>query len=145
MGKQLIISRGAPVIDEDGCHARGCPCARCDAGYGPTDFERSRARQARQERERRAVEAAAAAAEPKSAKAARRLELERAAELELEATAAAIRRSQEAGRRAAADARAARLLELRRAGWSFEDAFAEIDRTHPLPTREDDHEKTDDQ
>jgi hypothetical protein len=38
--------RAAPKTDETGLHAVDCECVRCEAGFRPTDLERSAARRA---------------------------------------------------------------------------------------------------
>src|ERR1700709_968153 len=60
MGRNLSLLARQPTFEEDGVtHRRDCACARCDAGFAPSEHERSEAR--RRWDDRRAQAAAARA------------------------------------------------------------------------------------
>jgi hypothetical protein len=75
-----------PILDGYGLHARACECARCAAGYGPTEADREAARAAH-----------ARAIAPKGSAAAKEAAEKRKAEA-LEAGRARVGRAVEATR-----------------------------------------------
>ena len=119
------------VLEADGeTHRRDCECARCEAGFGPSERERTLAE--RRNLVRRGRSAALRAR-------ARRIERERLRHVALQAffeqtnqTAdVEIARLRALRERVLADRRLAELLRLRNAGMGMAQALAEVDRTMP--------------
>jgi len=55
MGRNLSLLTRFPSFEEDGVtHRRDCACARCDAGFGPSEQERAEARKRESDRIKRA-------------------------------------------------------------------------------------------
>ena len=127
MGRTLSLLAHLPRLEADGVtHRRDCECVRCDAGFRPTEHERTAARlrfEAIQSRE------AAARALTRRRERAR---IKRAAlALELEADAKAVDERlgalRAARERAEHDGRLAMLERLRRAGVPLADALASVE------------------
>jgi hypothetical protein len=128
MGRTLSRSARLPRFEADGqTHRRDCECVRCETGFGPSEWQRVRSRQRsidKRARERAAYEAA------------RREERERLEQAEVHAYVERriaiaddqVRALRAARDHAAADARLARLLDLRSAGRSLSEALEEVER-----------------
>jgi len=131
MGRNLSLLNRLPVFEEDGVtHRRGCGCARCDAGFAPSEAERREAR--RRWEARRARAAAARALERK--REGERLERAEASlliEAQVEAADAEVRELRALAGRLRCDPRLDELSRLRRAGLSLRECLAEIDRRFP--------------
>ena len=128
MGRNLSLLAHLPRLEPDGVtHRRDCECVRCDAGYRPTEQERTVAR--RRFEERRVREAAARALARRQERARVRAE---ATGLELRADEAAadarVRALRAAQARVDGDARLALLQSLRRAGMPLAAALVEVER-----------------
>jgi len=138
-GRVVALRRAKPreVVQErlrlepDGqTHRRDCECARCEAGFTPTEKDRERAGRRVAEKQGRLM--AARAAE-------RRKEKARLAQAELfeyfrqgnAAADAEVQRLRAARAKALADRRLDELLRLRNAGWELGAALAEIERRLP--------------
>ena len=138
-GRVVVLHRAGPRkavqerlrLEADGqTHRRDCECARCEAGFTPTERDRERA--GRRAAGRQGRLAAVRAAE-------RRKEKARLAQAELfeyfrqgNATAdAEVQRLRAARAKALADRRLDELLRLRNEGWELGAALAEIDRRLP--------------
>ena len=133
MGRNLSLLAHLPRLEADGVtHRRDCECVRCDAGYRPTEQERTAAR--RRWDERREHEAAARALARRQERARVRaaalgLEL-RADEVAADARVRALRAAQA---RADEDQRLALLQSLRRSGMSLAAALVEVERRSQDP------------
>jgi hypothetical protein len=117
-----------PLVELDGqTHRRDCDCARCDAGFRPSEGERELA--ARRWQERREREEAEAALEKKRARD-RLKALRTTIRLEEEArqTTAHVRALAETRERLKRDPRLEALLASRRAGRPVEEAIEEAER-----------------
>jgi hypothetical protein len=128
MGRNLSLLAHLPRLEPDGVtHRRDCECVRCDAGYRPTEQERTVAR--RRFEERRVREAAARALARRQERARVRAE---ATGLELRADEAAadarVRALRAAHARVEGDSRLALLQSLRRAGMPLAAALVEVER-----------------
>jgi hypothetical protein len=119
---------GLPKLEADGAtHRRDCECARCDAGFGPSEGARRAASAAWEERERlrKAQEALERKRERRRIQAlALRLELDE----EARRTAAALKEQAAVRAQVTADERLALLLASRRAGKSVHEALEEVER-----------------
>ena len=128
MGRNLSLLAHLPRLEADGVmHRRDCECVRCDAGYRPTEQERSVARQRFEDRRVREAAARALARRQERARvraAATGLEL-RADEAAANARVRALRA---AHARVDGDARLALLQSLRRSGMSLAAALVEVER-----------------
>jgi hypothetical protein len=128
MGRTLSLLAHLPRMEPDGVtHRRDCECVRCDAGYRPTEHERTVARQRFEARRLR--EAAARALARRQERARVRAE---AMGLELRADEAAadagVRALRAAHARVDGDSRLALLQSLRRAGMPLAAALVEVER-----------------
>jgi hypothetical protein len=134
-----LVSRRVERLEADGeTHRRDCECARCDAGFVPSEGERRIGQRSARRRDElgRARAAALRARE-------RRRERERLRQLDLQSffarsnavTDAEIARLRASRARALEDRRLDLLLGLRNAGLSLEAAIAEVDRAN-LPDGE---------
>jgi len=138
-GRVVVLRRAGPRkslqerlrLEADGqTHRRDCECARCEAGFTPT--ERDRMRAGRRVAERQGRMAAARAAE-------RRKEKARLAQADLfeyfrqgnAAADAEVQRLRAARAKTLADRRLDELLRLRNEGWELGAALAEIERRLP--------------
>ena len=134
-GEQEVLTlrrRGATErLEADGqTHRRDCECARCEAGFTPTEREREVA--VRRAAEKQARIATARAAERRKEKA-RLAQLDLAAYFERENAAAdaEVRRLRDLRAKVVADRRLEALLQLRRQGLELGQALEEIDRRLP--------------
>jgi hypothetical protein len=120
-----------PRLEVDGqTHRRDCECPRCEAGFGPSDGQRSAA--ARRWEEQRAREQAAAALERRRARAQiKALGVTLALEEEERRTAARLRDEAALARRLRSDPRLTALLDNRARGRSPEEAIREAETRHP--------------
>ncbi|MES1205831.1 MAG: hypothetical protein ABUS79_07825 [Pseudomonadota bacterium] len=131
MAKTPSIHGKQERLEADGqTHRRDCECARCEAGFTPTEHDRDlAAKRIAGKQGRRAAERAAE----------RKKETARLRQLELtayfragNATAdAEVERWRALRARAVGDRRMDEFLQLRRTGWSVEGALAEVDRRLP--------------
>jgi hypothetical protein len=133
MGHTLSLLARLPQLEEDGVtHRRDCECVRCDAGFRPTEQERTEARRrfgAQKARE----QAARAEVRRKERERMKLAIVDVYVDEQVRAADEKVRALREARDRAAADVRLAQLWELRRAGWSLRDALAEVERRSPMP------------
>ena len=129
-----LVSRRVERLEADGeTHRRDCECARCDAGFVPSEGERRIVQRSARRRDElgRARAVALRARE-------RRRERERLRQLDLQsffarsnaATDAEIARLRALRARALEDSRLDLLLGLRNAGLSLAAAIAEVDRAN---------------
>jgi hypothetical protein len=138
-GRVVTLGRGASGargqerlrLEADGeTHRRDCECARCEAGFTPTERDRELASRRVAEKQGRVM--AARAAERKREKA-------RLAQTELlayfrrgnAAADAEVQRLRAVRAKVLADRRVEELLRLRKEGWELGAALAEIDRRLP--------------
>jgi hypothetical protein len=138
-GRVVALRRGAARagsqerlrLEADGqTHRRDCECARCEAGFTPTERDREQASRRVAEKQGRVM--AARAAERKREKA-------RLAQTELlayfrqgnAAADAEVQRLRAVRAKVLADRRVDELLRLRKDGWELGAALAEIDRRLP--------------
>lgn len=131
MAKTRSIHGKQERLEEDGAtHRRDCECARCEAGFTPTEHDRAiAARRVAVKHGRRAAERAAE----------RKKETARLKQLELAdyfrrgnaAADAEVKRLRALRSRAIGDKRMDEFLRLRRLGMAVESALAEVDRTLP--------------
>jgi hypothetical protein len=130
MAQTRTAQRGLPGLEPDGngdTHARGCECARCEAGYVPTESERAAtARRAEEARVRKAAEAALE--RKRERQRARALALQLELEAEERRTDAYLAKQAEILPRLARDQRLEALLRFRRAGKPAPHAIAEVER-----------------
>ena len=133
MGRNLSLLSRLPRLEEDGeTHRRDCACARCDAGYGPSEAARREA--ARRWDEVKARKAAArAVARKKEEERLKRAETELLLDDQVRAADEKLRALHELDERLRQDERLAELWRLRREGWTLRDAMAEVDRRYPTP------------
>lgn len=139
-GRVVVLRRAGPRgaarerlrLEADGqTHRRDCECARCEAGFTPSERERAQASRRVAEKQGRLM--AVRAAE-------RRKEKARLAQAELfdyfrkghAATDAEVQRLRAARAKAVADLRLDELLRLRKLGWDLGAALAEVDHRWPL-------------
>ena len=126
--RRVLLQPTLPLVEVDGqTHRRDCDCARCDAGFRPSEGERELAARRWQERQER--EAAEAALEKKRARD-RLKALRTTIRLEEEArqTAAHVQALVETRERLKRDPRLEALLASRRAGRPVEEAIEEAER-----------------
>jgi len=128
MGRNLSLLAHLPRLEVDGTtHRRDCECVRCDAGFRPTEQERTVARRRWEDRQVREAAARALARRQERARvraAALGLEL-RADEVAANEHVQALRAARA---RADGDARLALLQSLRRAGMPLTAALQEVER-----------------
>jgi hypothetical protein len=120
-----------PRLEADGVtHRRDCECVRCDAGFTPTEHDRTRARERWQLA--RAQQAAAKALDRRQEKVrAKRFALVLELEADAQATDERIGELREARTRADSDDRLAMLQQLRRSGVPLAEALDRVDRVGP--------------
>jgi hypothetical protein len=133
MGRTLSLLAHLPRVEADGItHRRDCECVRCDAGFRPTENERSVA--GRRWDERRVREAAARALARRQERARIRAA---ATEIVLDAEVAAanerVRALRVARARVDADARLELLQRLRQTGMPLAAALLEVERRSSEP------------
>ena len=128
MARNLSLLTRLPRLEQDGVtHRRDCECARCDAGFGPSEQERAEARrrfgaQRARERMARALTRAEERARMKQA------HVDEFVDAQVKAADDQVRALREARERASRDERLAALWELRRAGLSLRDALDEVEK-----------------
>ena len=128
MARNLSLLTRLPRLEQDGVtHRRDCECARCDAGFGPSEQERAEARrrfeaQRAREREARALSRAEERARMKQA------QVDDFVDGQVKAADDQVRALREARERASRDDKLAALWELRRAGLSLRDALDEVEK-----------------
>jgi hypothetical protein len=119
------------LFEEDGVtHQRDCGCARCDAGFAPSEQERAEARRRWDEKRARAA-AERAAARKREAARLKRAELDLLVNDQVQATDEGVRSLRALGDRVRHDPRLHQLSQLRRAGLPLREALTEIDRRFP--------------
>jgi hypothetical protein len=128
MGRNLSLLAHLPRLEADGVtHRRDCECVRCDAGYRPTEADRTVA--GRRWEERRIREAAARALARRQERArVRAVATELVLGAEVQAANEQVRALRAAHRRVDGDSRLALLQALRRTGMPLAAALAEVDR-----------------
>jgi hypothetical protein len=125
-----LLSRLASFEEDGVTHRRDCGCARCDAGFGPSEHERADAQRRWDEKRARAV-AERAAARKREAERLRRAEVDLYLNDQLQATDQGVRSLRALEDRVRHDPRLDELSRLRRAGLPLREALAEIDRRFP--------------
>ena len=120
-----------PRLETDGVtHRRDCECVRCDAGFTPTEHDRTIARERWQLA--KAQQAAAKALDRRREKVrAKRFSLVLELEAEAKATNERIGALREARTRADSDDRLAMLQQLRRSGVPLAEALELVERVGP--------------
>jgi hypothetical protein len=128
MARNLSLLAHLPRFEADGVtHRRECECVRCDAGYRPSETERTVAGQRWEERRIREAAARALARRQERARV-RALATELALGAEIQAANEAVHALRAAQVRADADQRLALLQSLRRTGMPLAAALAEVER-----------------
>lgn len=133
MGRNLSLLSRLPRLEADGeTHRRDCACARCDAGYGPSESARREAlRRWDDVKARKAAERALA--RRKEEERLKREETEVLLDDQVRASDDKLRALRELDERLRQDERLAELWRLRREGWTLRDAMEEIDQRFPAP------------
>jgi len=132
----LSQGRGTPSqkklrLEGDGeTHRRDCECARCEAGFTPSERERAVAER-RAAKKQGQLAAVRSAERRKTKEALHQMDLAAYFARGTEAADAEIARLRAARAKALTDRRAEALLELRSRGWELGQAIAEIDRRFP--------------
>jgi hypothetical protein len=128
MGRNLSLLAHLPRLEADGVtHRRDCECVRCDAGYRPTEQERTVARQRWDQR--RLHEAATRALARRQERArARAAAVGLVLRAEEEAADARVGALRAAHARADGDPQLALLQSLRRRGMPLAAALVEVER-----------------
>lgn len=131
MSKPRSIHFKQERLEGDGhTHRRDCECARCEAGFTPTERERDAAtNRVAGKQGRRAAERASERQKEKAR--LRQLELARFFQQANDLVDAEVRRLRALRVKATGDRRMDEFLRLRRAGLSVEMALAEVDRRFP--------------
>jgi len=129
--KPLPLLAHLPQLEADGVtHRRDCECVRCDAGFRPTEHDRTVARQRWQLT--KAQQAAERALDKRRERVrAKRFALVEELEAERKVTDERIRALRAAHARTDADGRLALLQRLRRAGVPLTRALELVDRVGP--------------
>jgi hypothetical protein len=136
MGRSLSLLARLPSFEEDGVtHARDCACARCDAGYGPTEHERDEARR-RWDEKRAQAAAERALARKKQAERLKRAEVDLFVSDQVRAADEHLRALRALEGRIRTDDRLNELWRLRGRGLSWRESLAEIDQRFPSPESE---------
>ena len=133
MSRTLSLLVRLPSFEDDGIiHRRDCGCARCDAGFGPTELERAEAR--RRWEEKQGQEAALrVAARKKENDRLKRAEAELFVSDQVKAADDHLRALRELERRVRGDRRLDELWRLRSRGLSLSESMAEVDQRFPSP------------
>jgi hypothetical protein len=136
MGHTLSLLARLPRLENDGLlHRRDCECVRCDAGYRPTEQERTEAR--RRFGAQKAREQAARTEERRKERERMKLAVvDVYVDEQVRAANQQVRALRQARDRAAGDERLAQLWELRRSGWSLREALDEVERRAGTARRE---------
>jgi hypothetical protein len=128
MGRNLSLLARLPSFEEDGVtHGRDCACARCDAGYGPSEQERAEARRRWDEKVARAA-ATRALLRKKAGERLKRAETDIFLDGQVEAANDHLRELHRLDARIRRDQRLDELWRLRRGGLSLRAAMDEVDR-----------------
>ena len=131
MGRALSLLARLPSFEEDGVtHRRDCACARCDAGFGPSEHERAEARRRWTEKQAQAA-AERAAARKKEGERLKRAEMGLFVSDQVKAADEHLRRLRALEQRVRDDERLEELWRLRKRGLSLVESMAEIDRKFP--------------
>src|SRR6266404_9416032 len=119
MGRNLSLLSRLPRMEEDGeAHRRDCSCARCDAGYGPSEAARREA--LRRWGEVKARKAAARVmARKKEEERLKQAETEQVLDEQVRAADERLRALRQLDERLRQDERLAELWRLRREGWTL--------------------------
>ena len=129
--KPLPLLAHLPRLEADGVtHRRDCECVRCDAGFRPTEHDRTVARERWQLA--KTQQAAARALDRRREKVrAKKFALVMELEAESKVTDQRITALRAARTRADGDERLALLQRLRQAGMSLAEALEQVDRVGP--------------
>jgi hypothetical protein len=131
MARTLSLLVRLPSFEEDGVtHGRDCACARCDAGFAPTEQERVEAQRRWAEKQARAA-AERAVARKKESDRLKRAEMDLFVSDQVKAADEQLRELRALERRVRSDRRLDELWALRRRGLSLVESMAEIDRRFP--------------
>jgi hypothetical protein len=131
MGRNLSLLISQPRLERDGVtHRRECECARCDAGYRPSEHERELAERRWEEKKAR-LAAARALARKQQAEQVKRGKMDLFLDDQLKAATEKLRELRQLDEKLRSDRRLEELWRLRREGLSFEAAIAEVDRRFP--------------
>ena len=133
MGRSLSLLVRLPSLEEDGVtHARDCGCARCDAGFAPSEQERAEARRRWDEKQAQGA-AERAAARKRQADRIKRAEMQLFVNDQVKVTDDQLERLRALEGRMKRDPRLDELSRLRREGRSLRESLAAIDRAFPWP------------
>ena len=129
--KPLPLLAHLPRLETDGVtHRRDCECVRCDAGFRPTEHDRTVARE--RWRLAKSQQAAAKALDRRREKVrAKKFALVMELDAESKATDQHITALRAARNRADGDERLALLQRLRESGMSLAEALEKVDRVGP--------------
>jgi hypothetical protein len=131
MGRALSLLTRLPSFEEDGVtHRRDCACARCDAGFGPSEHERAEALRRWTEKQARAA-AERAVARKKEGERLKRAEMDLFVSDQVKAADEHLRKLHALEQRVQSDQRLEELWRLRKRGLSLVESMAEIDRKFP--------------
>ncbi len=131
MGRALSLLARLPSFEEDGTtHRRDCGCARCDAGFGPSEHERAEAHRRWMEKQAQVV-AERAAARKKEGERLKRAEMDLFVSDQVKAADEHLRRLRVLEERVKGDERLDELWRLRKRGLSLVESMAEIDKKFP--------------
>jgi len=131
MGRALSLLARLPSLEEDGVtHRRDCACARCDAGFGPSENERAEAHRRWTEKQAQAA-AERAAARKKEGERLKRAEMDLFVSDQVKAADEQLRRLRVLEERVKSDERLEELWRLRKRGLSLVESMAEIDKKFP--------------
>jgi hypothetical protein len=139
VGRMVAFRGGAPVtkgqerlrLEADGqTHRRDCECARCEAGFTPSERDRELASRRAAEKQGRLMAARAVERRREKARLAQ-TELRAYFRHENAAADAEVQRLRAVRAKVLADRRLDELLRLRKEGWDLGAALAEIDRRLP--------------
>lgn len=120
-----------PSFEEDGVtHRRDCACARCDAGFGPSELERAEAYRRWTEKQAQAA-AERAVARKKEGERLKRAEMDLFVSDQVKAADEHLRRLRALEQRVRSDQRLDELWRLRKRGLSLVESMAEIERKFP--------------
>lgn len=131
MGRALSLLARLPAFEEDGVtHRRDCGCARCDAGFGPSEHERAEAHRRWTEKKAQAA-AARAVARKKEGERLKRAEMDLYVSDQVKAADEHLQRLRVLEERVKSDQRLEELWRLRKRGLSLVESMAEIDKKFP--------------
>jgi hypothetical protein len=131
MARTLSLLVRLPSFEEDGVtHQRDCACARCDAGFGPTEQDRVEALRRWTEKQAQAA-AERAAARKRENDRLKRAEMDLFVSDQVKAADEQLRELRALERRVRSDRRLDELWKLRRRGLSLVESMEEVDRRFP--------------